>query len=203
MDNIFLFFSSVIFISISGIIIPGPLFAVTVAKGYEDKKAGAFTALGHGIIEFPLIILIYLGVINFFTSNYWKTVAGLAGGIVLIYMGIQIFKKRKNLLLEGKDMPYNSLTAGAITTVSNPYFFIWWATIGTGLISCAIKFGFIIFILFILVHWLCDFFFYLSVSFGIFNLKNLGSKKIYEIILIICSLILIFFGIFFIFSILF
>lgn len=179
---------------------PGPLFAVTVAKGYRDKKAGIFTATGHAIVEIPLIIIIYLGFLKFLSQEYLKTVIGILGGIVLLYIAMDMLKERKNFSLEGKDLPYNYLVAGIITTCSNPYFFIWWAGIGSALISESLKFGNYMIVLFSLIHWLCDLFFYSAVSFTVYNLKKLWRKETYQTVIFICSFILIGFGIFFLYK---
>lgn len=199
--NLLLFLVSVVFISLSVIMMPGPIFAVTIAKGHNEKNAGAFIALGHGIIEFPLMLLIYLGFARFFTSDAIKTVIGLVGGAMLIFMGVQIFKGRKKVATEGKDLPYNSLTAGIITTGSNPHFFLWWATVGTTLILTANTFGFLGFLLFAIVHWFCDFIWDLFVSVATFKSKYLWSQRTNEIIFGVCSAILIIFGIRFISSV--
>jgi threonine/homoserine/homoserine lactone efflux protein len=122
--SLLLFLISVIFISMSAIMMPGPVLAVTIAKGHKDKNAGALIALGHGIIEVPLILLIYFGFAKFFSSDPIKIVIGLVGGAVLVFMGIQMYRGRKSMAAESKELPYGSLTAGIITTSSNPYFFL-------------------------------------------------------------------------------
>ncbi len=199
--NLLFFLVSAIFISLSGVMMPGPVFAVTIAKGHKDKNAGAFIAFGHGIIEFPLMLLIYLGFAQFFTSNAVKMVIGLVGGTMLIFMGIQMFRARKSIAAEGKDLPYNSLTAGIITSGANPYFFLWWATIGAALILTASTFGLIGFLLFVIVHWFCDLFWYLFVSMATFKSKHLWGRRTHEIVFGACSAILVVFGLWFIGSI--
>ena len=192
--NLSLFLVSVIFISMSAIMIPGPVLAVTIAKGHKDKHAGAFIALGHGILEAPLILLIYLGFARFFTSDAIKMIVGLVGGAMLIFIGIQMYKGRKSITAESRELPYSSLTAGIITTSSNPYFFLWWGTIGTTLILTANTFGVIGFLLFALVHWLCDFIWSLFVSLATFRSKHLWNNRMHEIIFSVCSAILVIFG---------
>jgi len=199
--NLFLFLVSGFFISLSGVMMPGPVFAVTVAKGYKDKNAGAFIAFGHGIIEFPLMFLIYLGFVQFFTSSIVRMIIGLIGGVMLIFMGIQMFRSRKSTATKGKDLPYNSLTAGIITTGANPYFFLWWATIGATLILSSGNFGLIGFLSFAVVHWFCDFFWDLFVSVATFKSKHLWGKRTHEMVFGICSVILIIFGLWFISSV--
>jgi threonine/homoserine/homoserine lactone efflux protein len=199
--NLLLFLVSVIFISMSAIMMPGPVFAVTIAKGHKDKNAGAFIALGHGIIEVPLILLIYLGFARFFTSDAIKMVIGLVGGTMLIFIGIQMYKGRKSIAAESRELPYGSLTAGIITTSSNPYFFLWWGTIGTTLILTANTFGFIGFLLFAIVHLFCDFIWSQFVSVATFRSKHLWNNRIHEIVFSVCSAILVIFGLRFIISV--
>ena len=200
--NLSLFLVSVIFISMSAIMMPGPVFAVTIAKGHKDKNAGALIALGHGMLEVPLILLIYLGFARFFTSDTIKMVIGLVGGTMLIFIGIQMYKGRKSIAAESRELPYGSVTAGIITTSSNPYFFLWWGTIGTTLILTANTFGFTGLLLFVIVHWSCDFIWSLFVSAATFRSKHLWNNRIHEIVFSVCSAILIIFGLKFIISVL-
>ena len=198
--NFLLFLASVIIISLSGVMMPGSVFAVTIAKGYKNKNAGAIIALGHGIIEFPLIFLIYFGFSQLFTSNIVKTFIGLIGGIMLAYMGLSMLKIIKRIKEEKKDLSYNSLIGGILTTVTNPYFFLWWATFGATLIINASIFGIIGLLSFAIIHWSCDFVWDLFVSKTVFKTKHLWSEKIYKIVFGSCGVILILFGIWFIIS---
>ncbi|MEM2995600.1 MAG: LysE family transporter [Candidatus Bathyarchaeia archaeon] len=74
-DFIF-FLLSVVLTSLSGVMMPGPVFAVTVTHGYKSKVAGAIVALGHGAIEFPLMFLIFFGFEKFFTESPIRSVMG-------------------------------------------------------------------------------------------------------------------------------
>jgi len=198
--SVLVFLASVVFISLTGVMMPGPVFAVTVAKGHRASKAGMFVALGHGVVEFPLMILIYVGLAWLFTSTLTRTVIGLAGGAMLVYMGVQMFKARKSIALEGRDLPYNSTVAGITTTGANPYFFLWWATVGGALILTASSFGLLVFILFAVVHWLCDFCWLSIVSIVTFRSKHLWSERTYEVVFGVCAAILVVFGFWFVAS---
>ena len=57
-QNLWLFLLSAAGISLSGVMLPGPLTAATIAKGYNDKNAGVMIGIGHGIVEIPIIALI-------------------------------------------------------------------------------------------------------------------------------------------------
>jgi len=197
--DLWLFLLSTIFISLTGVMMPGPVFAVTVAKGYREKIAGALIAFGHGVIEFPLMVLIYSGFARFFAFSTTKVAISLIGGLMLIYMGIEMFKAKGRTQEEGKgNLKYGSFMAGVMTTCANPYFFLWWGTIGAALIMTATIFGPMGFLLFAVTHWLCDFIWDLFVSVTIFRSRRLWSKKVHEIVFGACAVVLIGFGVWFI-----
>ncbi|MGQ9538397.1 MAG: LysE family transporter, partial [Candidatus Bathycorpusculaceae bacterium] len=154
--DFYIFLASVALVSLSGVMMPGPVFAVTVAKGYESKKAGTLIAIGHGAIEFPLIFLMYLGLSGLFCAILVQRTISLLGGLILICMGFQMFKTRKKESEEPQHSGHTSFVAGLVATGANPYFFLWWATVGATLILNASIFGFAGLIAFAVVHWLCD-----------------------------------------------
>src|SRR4030065_737713 len=79
--------ASVVVISLSGVMMPGPMFAMTVAKSYRTPWAGAQVSLGHAVIELPLILLIYFGFAGFFQNNTVQVVLSLLGGAMIIWLG--------------------------------------------------------------------------------------------------------------------
>ncbi len=188
----FLFF--VVLISFSGVLSPGPLTATAIAKGYKNKNAGVFISLGHAAVEIPLIFLLYFGLSRLFSSNSFKIIISFIGGVALLWLGFNMIKE-KNYNLETKDIPYDSFFAGIIATSSNPYFFLWWATIGVGLIFTASQFGFFGVVIFSFVHWLCDFVWYRVLSLAVFKIKKLTNKL--NLILKICGVTLAIYGVWF------
>ncbi|MFC1916299.1 LysE family transporter, partial [Chloroflexota bacterium] len=125
---------SVVVISFSGVMMPGPMFAVTLAKSYKSPLAGAQISLGHAVIEVPLILLIYFGFAQFFQNSIVQLVLSILGGGMIIWLGISMFHARTAVVKQGKDLPYNAFTAGILTSAFNPFFLVWWATIGSMLI---------------------------------------------------------------------
>jgi len=185
---------SVVTISLSGVMMPGPMFAVTLAKSYRSPWAGAQISLGHAVIEVPLILLIYFGFAQFFENNIVRLVLSILGGGMIICLGINMFRVRAKIVQEGRDLPYNAFTAGILTSGFNPFFLLWWATIGSLLIMKFLDFGTTGLIVFILVHWLCDLVWLSFVSILIYRPKSLWSRKFQEGLFITCSLLLIGFG---------
>ena len=184
-------------ISLSGVMLPGPLTAATIAKGYTDKNAGAVIGIGHVVVELPIIALIYFGFASFLTEPLMKQITGTAGGLLLIFMGAMIFFTFKRPVTEAGVLPYNSLVTGMVMTGGNPYFFLWWATIGIALIGSAASFGFYALILLIVIHWSCDVVWGQIISVTVFRTKHLWTPQVQKVVFGICGIALIAFGIYF------
>ncbi len=188
------FLLSVIVISSSGVMMPGPVFAVTIAKSYKSQFAGTQIALGHALVEIPFMLLIYFGFARFFQDELVQLALSLLGGAVLIWLGIGMFRARARVIGMGKDLPYNSVVAGVVTTALNPFLIFWWATIGSMLIMNSLEFGAAGFALFVPVHWLCDLVWLTFVSTLVYKTRSLWGRKFQEGLFITCSLLLIGFG---------
>jgi threonine/homoserine/homoserine lactone efflux protein len=195
-----LFVASVIGISLTGVMMPGPVTAVTVAKGYRAKGAGGLIALGHILIEIPLIVLIYFGLARYLSTPGVKIAISLAGGLMLIWMAFYMFKAAGRAYYKDNDLPYNSVVAGLVTTVTNPYFFLWWATVGAALLTTARAFGIGGVVVLAATHWLCDFGWLIVVSFAVFKSRRLWTEKVHHVIYGLCALILAGFCILFVVS---
>ena len=118
----------------------------------------------------------------------------LLGGVVLLWLGIGMFRARARVVETGKDLPYNPVVAGVVTSILNPFFILWWATIGSMLIMKSLNFGVTGFALFIPVHWLCDLVWLLFVSVLVYRTRSLWGRKFQEGLFITCGLLLIGFG---------
>ena len=185
---------SMVVISFSGTVMPGPVFAVALAKSYKSPWAGAQVSLGHAVIEVPLILLIYFGFAQFFQNSVVQLVMSILGGGMIIWLGISMFRARARVVAGGKDLPYSAFTAGILTSGFNPLFFLWWATIGSMLVMKFLDFGTTGLIVFIVVHWLCDLLWYSFISVLVYRTQSLWDKKFQEGVFIACSLLLVGFG---------
>jgi threonine/homoserine/homoserine lactone efflux protein len=191
---------SVIVISLSGVMMPGPMFAVTVAKSYRSPWAGANISIGHAIVEVPIILLIYFGFARFFQNDIVQLLLSLLGGGMLIWMGIGMFRARKEVVQSGKDLKYGAITAGIVMSAINPFFLLWWATVGSMLVMKFVEFGTIGLPVLVVTHWTCDLVWLSIVSLLIYRTKALWGKRFQEWIFIVCSLLLVGFGIWFLVS---
>ena len=196
--NIWMFFASAIIISLTGVIMPGPVLAATVAKGYKDERAGIKIALGHGLVEFPLMGLIILSLDYIFENDLVKFGIGIIGGTLLLFLGASMIRARKTVADEQHEyIPYDPLIAGALTTALNPYFLLWWATVGAVLVLNAQYFGPIIVVVFAVVHWSCDLAWYTFTSVLVFRTKHLWTPRVHAIVFGTFGVIMIAFGAYF------
>ena len=121
---------TVIVTSLSGVMAPGPMFAVTLAKSLKSPWAGPLVSFGHAVIEVPLILLIYFGLARFFENEILSLVLAVLGGAMIVYMGVGLFRSRQAMAREGKDVSYNAFVAGILLSGLNPFFLVWWVTVG-------------------------------------------------------------------------
>ena len=195
----------VIVISASGVMAPGPLFAAAISYGLrEGKRAGFKMAIGHTIVELPLVILLGIGVFSLESFPEFRTIISILGAITLFVFAIiqikTIFGKKEFVLSKPKQGP---LITGIIFSALNPFFIIWWLAIGFKLISDAmIMWSFAgILIVFALHIWM-DFAWLGTVSFLSSKSSKILSNKNYKILMIGLSLMLVYFGITFLVDIL-
>jgi len=191
---------SVVVISFSGVMMPGPMTAVTLAKSYKSPWAGTQIALGHAVIEVPMILLIYFGFAQFFQNDIVRLVLSVLGSGMILWLGIIMFRARVEVVEKGKDLPYNSFTAGILASVFNPFFLLWWATIGGMLIMRILDFGTTGLIVFITIHWSCDLLWLSLFSVVVYRTHTLWGRKLQEWLFIACSLLLVGFGLWFLIS---
>ena len=192
--------ASVIVISFSGVMMPGPMTAVTLAKSYKSPWAGVWISLGHAVIEVPLILLIYFGFAQFFQNSIVRLVLSVAGSGMIIWLGVSMFRARTGVVRKGKDLPYNAFLAGIFASGFNPFFLLWWATIGSMLIMRILEFGTTGLIVFTIVHWLCDLVWLSLLSNVIYRTHTFWGQRLQEWLFIACSLLLIGFGLWFLIS---
>jgi len=152
----FTFLIEAMLVSLSGVMAPGPITSVSVGYGSENPRAGAWVAVGHGLVEFPVMIGVFLGVGAVMDIPWVRIVIALVGGAFLLYMGIGMIRNIRQEEIAGSVSSRSPLAAGALLSLGNPYFLIWWATVGAGLILRSTEFGLLGFAAFAIGHWLCD-----------------------------------------------
>ncbi len=199
-DSFPLFIGSIVAISLTGVMMPGPVTAVTIAKGAQRKTAGALVAIGHGIIELPLIVVMYLGFARYLDLPEVRIGVGMVGGLMLFWMAAAVLRSGPLDFEEKQEGARGFIVAGAVTTASNPYFFLWWASVGAALLVGAKAFGGTGVVAFGVAHWLCDAGWLLLVSWLVFKSKKLWTARVHRVVFGVCAAVLAGFGGYFIYS---
>jgi threonine/homoserine/homoserine lactone efflux protein len=136
---------TIIILSASGALAPGPLFIVTITHGIKTgTKSGLLFSIAHSIIEFSLVIFLALGLLSVANEPTVRIAVGIAGGLALIVFGVmQIYGILNNSdeteTVQGNTR--NLFMIGLALTGLNPYFIIWWLTIGANLILLSLEFA--------------------------------------------------------------
>ena len=110
-------------ISLSGVLQPGPVTATTISLGAKNRYAGLQMALGHGIVELPLMVLILFGLDKLFKLSVFKISVGFIGGALLVYMAYGMYVESKKAIHDDSG-PLNKkpVLAGIVLSAANPYF---------------------------------------------------------------------------------
>ena len=138
----------IILVSVSGVFSPGTLlFANLALSKYGGFWSGIKIAVGHTIIELPLIILLSLPFVVLFPINLTfsttKIITFIAGAFLIIF-GI-LYVVRTIRTRGSPNSPINTsrienpYLAGIMFTSLNPFFIVWWTTVGVKLISDSIS----------------------------------------------------------------
>jgi len=199
------FIATIIILTASGALAPGPLFFATISQGTKNgAKSGLIFSISHTIVEFLIIILLALGLLTISEQPFVKIVIGLIGGIVLIIFGlIQIYSTiyKSNEKDIKKISNHHLFLIGLVFTGLNPYFIIWWLTVGAQLIIIALEFAALIGVIFMFIcHVWIDYLWLTSVAYFSKKGKNIMSSKWYKPLMIIFGAILIYYGFNFIIS---
>lgn len=192
-----IFLVKVVGISLSGVMAPGPVTATAIGMGSRSRYAGMLIAIGHGIVEFPLMVLIVLGMDRILKLPMAQIIIGLAGGAFLLIMAVQMLKALRSMKEQEEQVKATKsapLLAGILLSAGNPYFLVWWATIGLALATDATSMGVWAFVIFAIVHWLCDFFWLTALTWASFKGTGLFGDYVQRIVLLICTIALFFFG---------
>jgi threonine/homoserine/homoserine lactone efflux protein len=186
------------FIGLTGALAPGPTLVATIQTSMKGGwSMGPKVTLGHIIIESIVFILIFLGISA--TAMKFSSIIAAIGGTALIVFGLLTIKESSEVRfnhLEQRpiDNPY---IAGFITGISNPYFWIWWLSIGSVLLVSALQGGIALALTFMLGHWTADASWLTFVSIGIHKGRAILSQRGYRWALILCGSFLILFGIYY------
>ncbi len=203
-------------LSLTGALSPGPLTTMAITEGARcGRWAGVRLALGHGLIEIPLVFAIAYGLGVWLRQPVLRGIVGLVGAGVLLWMGYGLvmgaWRGELRMASAGEKaamgpggglLRFGHVSGGLMLTVTNPYWSFWWATVGAGRITevAALSFGPLAIGGLALTHWLTDLGWLGGLSFLTASGRTVIGDRVYRGVLIGCGLFLIAFGFYLVWS---
>jgi threonine/homoserine/homoserine lactone efflux protein len=185
-------------IGLTGALAPGPTLVATINASIAGNwTTGLKISLGHMIVELFLVILILSGLASV-ALPYTSAIAGIGGIALIVFGGLTIADSRKGTLIHSPAQLFtNPYMAGLITSAANPYFWIWWLSIGSAMVIAGLQGGLLFVGVFMIGHWSADTVWYTLVSSGVSKGSTIFSDSTYRKIIALCGIFLILFGIYY------
>ncbi len=205
----------------------------SLACGRRGWSVGFLAILGHAVIEGAILALLLIGMAAFLNSPLTLFIIGIAGGAVLIIFGILYLRDaisgkinvgfqrtagkcedKSDVSQDPGEVPHPSpqsnpyplwkvAVGGIVVSMSNPYWWLWWATIGLNLVLAnlpSLGSGFGIAAFFI-GHELGDLSWYVLISLLIFAGRTKINAKVYRVIILACGIFMLVLGVYFMTSV--
>jgi threonine/homoserine/homoserine lactone efflux protein len=177
---------------------PGPLLTATIS---ESSRRGFITGplmiAGHAILELALVAALLLGLAPFFQLPGVFVAAALIGSAILFWMAYGMLRSLPSLRLsweEDRKTGSHPMLNGILMSVANPYWIIWWATIGLGYILYSRQFGFWGIVFFFAGHILADLVWYSLVAAAVAGGRHFLTDRLYRTLIAVCAVFLIVFA---------
>jgi len=185
-------------IGLTGALAPGPTLVATIHASITGNWAsGLKISLGHLIAELCLVILIVSGLAAV-ALPYASVIAAVGGIALILFGGVTIAGSRTATMSSTAIQPVsNPYVAGLITSAANPYFWIWWLSIGSAMVNAGLEGGLVFVGIFMVGHWSADTVWFSLVSITVSKGRTLFSDSSYRKIMVLCGIFLIIFGIFY------
>ncbi|MDN7023301.1 LysE family translocator [Methanoculleus sp. FWC-SCC1] len=183
-------------IGLTGALAPGPTLIATINAALRGGwSAGPRVTLGHIVVEAGMVVLICAGLAAVI-GTYTSLIAGVGGTALVVFGLLTVRESRSASIPEGSghDAAAHPFIAGVMTSVSNPYFWIWWFSIGSALLIGALGGGWPVAAAFLFGHWTADLGWLTLVSASIHRGRFFLGQHGYRLTLAVCGIFLMTFG---------
>ena len=183
---------------------PGTLLTVTISESSRRGFiAGPLLMVGHSILELGLVFALLFGLAPLFEQQAFFVVISLVGGSILLWMAAGMLRALPSLTIAWETRQANRgnlVLTGILMSLANPYWIIWWATIGSGYIFKSKQAGLWGVFFFFIGHILADFAWYTVVSTAVGKGRTFFSDRIYRGVIGACAAALVIFACLFIYK---
>jgi len=193
-------------VGLSGALMPGTVFVAVVLQATKKGwRVGPLIVVGHAVLETGFGMALVLGLSAIMGIQIVRITIGFVGGLFLLWMGFSLLKTSRHAEIQtgssGQEPPSFSsapVLAGLVASSVNPYFYVWWATVGNVFTMKGLEIaGLVGVAVFLISHWMSDLSWYTLVSWSVGKSRRYMSNRIYRAVLGICGLFLIVLGSFF------
>ena len=202
-------FTTAFLVGFSGAAAPGPLLTLTIGRAIRQGAiAGPLIVLGHAVLEIATIVGIIYGLGYYLQLPAVTRTIAVIGGCVLGLMGLQMIKNWRSICFSREGTAYSgktsnfmgSVISGFVGSISNPYWFLWWATIGAAFLSQGIQKGWMGVGVFFTGHILADLVWYSMVALSLAAGRKLFTNKQYQVLFLCCGIFMVCLSAYFIWS---
>lgn len=202
-------FASSFVIGFSGAMMPGPLTAAALTQSaWRGFWAAPLLVGGHALAELAMVLALALGLGSLFRKNLVSGLIGLVGGLVLIWMGLDIIRSawQGQISLSAASARAGSagglspLITGMVVSLANPYWVLWWATIGLSYVMLSSRRGSLGVGAFYTGHILSDFIWLSFLALAVVSGRRVLGDSVYQWILVVAGGVLVILSLYFIYS---
>jgi len=187
-------------VGFTGAMMPGPVTTLVVTEtAKRGFIAGPLITIGHVLLELAMVVALFFGLGDLLKQNFVAGAIGILGGLFLLWMGFDIVRSAYlgqvslNTMQRGGTAPSstNPIVAGMLTSIANPYWILWWATVGAASLVSFRAFGVPGLIAFYIGHTMADWVWNNFVAFVVATGRRAMNDRIYRGVLVVCGVFLI------------
>jgi threonine/homoserine/homoserine lactone efflux protein len=197
-------FATSFVVGLSGALMPGPLMTVTIDySARRGFRTGMLPLIGHAAAETAVVVALVLGLSQLIQGSLVKGTVGLVGGAVLAWMGYGMGKEawlgKISLALAGGGPAAGPtpIATGVLVSISNPYWLLWWATVGANYVAWSLQWGTAGLATFLGAHLLSDLAWLAFIAAVIVTGRKVLNDTIYRGLILVCGLFLVGLGLYF------
>jgi threonine/homoserine/homoserine lactone efflux protein len=201
MQSLAFLFASAFIVGLSGAMMPGPILTATIADAMRRGfRAGPLIVLGHAVLELALLTALVSGLAGWLRDDRILGGLGVAGGLLLLRMASGLARDAEPiahaLSSEWKrsdaatQHPMRPVINGVLLSLSNPYWTLWWATIGLNYMGYAMRRGLPGFAAFYAGHILADLAWFSLVAAAVAAGRRICPPRVARGILRVCGALL-------------
>lgn len=183
----------------------GPVNLEIIKRGLHSGFKQAFlTGFGAMCADTTYLILIFFGLTSFLNFVFMKIFLGIAGSLILIYLGVMstivVFRKADATENKPHRLFKTSFVTGYVLAISSPMTIVWWTGVFGALLAAQTQTqtnisAFFSCLSILLGCFLWVFFLAMALHWG----KKIINEKFIRFITLIAGLFLIGFGIYFLY----